>query len=301
MSTAIASKQSFQAADYDKPQSLGTLQKMGDVVSKSVAMALPSFMQSQAPAMLRALYTECQRQPRLLECKPSTLFGETIRAAQMGLMLGGGLGQCYLIPFKGTVNLVVGYKGYLQLTSRTGQSGAVRAYTVYDIDQFDYEYGSNAFIKHKPVKLPTAEEVKKRVAIAYYATCKTNQGEAFVVMSKAEAEQHRDKFAMARKGGGTIVGPWVDHFDSMAMKTCIIKLCKYLPMTAELQHAVRHDELQTDGLDLDGAMIFREQLELDSPVTKTESLTARLEAARTPAPSGQLFEGETADTTALTK
>lgn len=305
--TAIQTKPKFQLADYKKPQNLAVLKQMGATIQLAVADALPNFLRASAPSMLRALYTECQKNPALLNCTPESLFGCTIAAAQMGLQLGGALGQCYLIPFKGRVTLVPGYKGYIQLVNRSGQVGVINAFTVYDGDEFDYEYGTSPKIAHRPGNYPTLADVQKRKAIAYYATCMTKQGPTFVVMTKAEAENHREKFALAQKG------PWATHFDAMAMKTCIIKLCKYLPMSAELQTAIHHDErLETDE-PVDASFLFQETLGDTGPTeTKTESLAARVNSLKTaehepdpekepPLPgNGKLFPEQT-DTSASAK
>jgi phage RecT family recombinase len=69
-------------------------------------------------------------------------------AACLGLEVDGVTGQAYLIPFKGRAQLVVGYKGYNTLAARSGITitGAV----VREGDEFDYQLGSAAFVRHKP-------------------------------------------------------------------------------------------------------------------------------------------------------
>jgi recombination protein RecT len=67
------------------------------------------------------------------------------------------------------------------------------------------------------------------------------QGVYWEVISKRAAEVHRDKFAMARKNG-TIIGPWAEHFDAMALKTIVMKVLKYSPRSTELFSAIAADE-----------------------------------------------------------
>lgn len=279
-------KPAIDPKEFQKPQSLMVLKKMGHTIQGAVSDALPDFLRKSAPAMLRALYTECQKNPALLNCTPESLFGATISAAQMGLQLGGALGQCYLIPFGSRVTLIPGYKGYIQLVNRSGQTGVINAFTVFDQDEFAYEYGTSPKIIHRPGVYAELKQVQTRKATAYYATCMTKQGPTFVVMTKAEAEHHRDKFALAKKG------PWASHFDAMAMKTCIIKLCKYLPMSAELQTAIHHDELLETSEPVDTSFLFRESLGYDDlpTTTKTESLSNRLADVKTTSShDGELF------------
>lgn len=276
----------FKPEDYKKPANLVVLKQMGQTIQSAVADALPGFLQKSAPAMLRALYTECQKNPSLLNCTPESLFGCTIAAAQMGLQLGGALGQCYLIPFKGRVTLVPGYKGYIQLVNRSGQVGVINAFTVYDKDEFHYEYGSLPKVVHKPGQYATLADVQARKAVAYYATCQTKQGPTFVVLTKAEAENHKEKFALAKNG------PWATHFDAMAMKTCIIKLCKYLPMSAELQTAIHHDELLETDEPVDASFLFQSAMgeEEQAPVSKVEALGNRLSEVKS-TPSATTLTG----------
>ena len=79
--------------------------------------------------------------------------------------------------------------------------------TVDDIcanDQYDFERGTNAYLRHKPT-LGNRGEV-----IAYYAVATFADGRtpAFVVLGKGEAEEHRDKFASTKTKEGEIYGTW---------------------------------------------------------------------------------------------
>ena len=265
------SNAAIQKTDFTRPApNLTALKGMGRSIEASVADALPRFLRKQAPTMLQALYTECQQTPALLKCTPVSLFGAVIRAAQMGLQLGGALGQCYLIPFGNRATLVPGYKGYIQLVNRSGQTGVISARTVYDGDEFSVEYGTEDRIVHRPGSYPTAEAVAKRKAVAYYATCKTRHGSPFVVLTRPEAEVHRDKFALSKNG------PWKDHFDEMAKKTCIIKLCKMLPMSAELQMATEMDDAYETGEPVDCSFLFAGQDDDAPPPNKLDALRDRL-------------------------
>ena len=214
----MSEQQAIQKVDFKRPAAnLTVLKQMGASVQSAITDALPGFMRKQAPALLRALYTECQKTPALLSCTAESLFACTIQAAQMGLMLGGAMGQCYLIPFKGRATLIPGYKGYIQLVNRSGQAGTISAHVVYDQDQFDVTCGTEERIVHKPGTYATADAVARRKAVAFYATCRTRYGTPFVVLTRAEAEHHRDRFALQKNKDGVVSGPWRDHFDAMAL------------------------------------------------------------------------------------
>ena len=59
---------------------------------------------------------------------------------------------------------------------------------------------------------------------------------------KKEIEEHRDRFALTRDRNDQIFGVWVEHFDAMALKTMIHRVCKLLPKSAEAQTAWQLDE-----------------------------------------------------------
>lgn len=232
--TAMAT---YKPDDFKRPQSLAVVKAMGRMMTGAIADALPSFMRAQSQAILRAFYTECTKNPKLLEATPESLFLSVIAASQVGLQLGGILGQCYLVPFKGKVQLIIGYKGYIQLVNRSGQVGTLHAETVWEGDEYQVRKGSKPEIIHIPREPKDVNEAMKRKSIAFYATCMTKQGPVFQTMSRVEAEIHRSRFAMFKGDQG----PWFQHFEAMAMKSCLLKLIKYLPMSAELQQTYTAD------------------------------------------------------------
>jgi recombination protein RecT len=284
--------------DFNTPaKTINVLKTMGGHVQKSVQEAMPSFMRGQSQALLRTLYSECTKNPKLLECTPESLFGCTICVAQLGLMFGGSLGQAYLVPFwdnkatKLKATLIIGYKGYLQLVNRSGAVGVVNAFTVYEGDDFSVEYGSEPKLIHRPRIMVSADEVANRKPAGYYATVKTQYGSTFQYLSRAEAENHRDRFAMTRKKNGDVYGVWVDHFDAMAMKTAILRLCKYLPMSVEMQMAQSVDqsnEESNNGGEFDASQLFRastDQIEEHKPEpSKVDQLRDRVAKVTTAEP-----------------
>lgn len=263
---------------FNRPQNLQVLKQMGQSIKQALTDAMPDFLKKEAPSLLQAMYTECQMNPQLMNCTPMSLFAAVIQAGRCGLKIGGALGQGYLIPFKGRATFVPGYKGLIQLVNRSGQVGIINAKTVYDADTFEVVYGTSSGIIHKPGKYPDAAAVHARKAVAYYAACKTQQGDVFEVMTKAEAEVHRDRFALAKNG------PWKDHFDAMAMKTCVRRLCKWLPMSDTVMSAVAIDEaLEETGEPLDASFLFADALPEGEVVeSKVDQLRDRVAAATSP-------------------
>jgi len=198
-------------------------------------MAMPRGV--EAAQLVRDAITALSANPKLAECEPRSVLGALMTCAQLGLR-PGVLGQAWVIPFKGKGQLVIGYQGLIALAQRSGNIASISARTVYDADHFEYEYGLDEKLVHKPFR-----GGDRGAAVAYYCVVKTRAGGVmWDVLERADAERHRDKFAMQRDRDGRIKGPWVDHFDAMALKTIILRVLKLAPRSTELHQAMAVDE-----------------------------------------------------------
>jgi recombination protein RecT len=212
-------------------------QQVGTYLEKmmpSISAVLPKHV--TADRMSRIALNVIRTNPKLLACDINSLMGSVLEAAKLGLE-PGLMGQCYLIPFEnknaGRVDcqFIIGYRGLIDLVRRSGQVSTIEARTVYENDDFDYEYGLESFLKHKPALK------NKGAAIAYYAVAKLKDGgSSFLVMSHEEMEQYRDKYAKSKN-----YGPWKDEFDAMCKKSVLRQLIKYLPISVE--HLSMNDEI----------------------------------------------------------
>ena len=80
--------------------------------------------------------------------------------------------------------------------------------------------------------------------------------------------------------------PWRDHFDEMAKKTCIRKLCKYLPMSDTVMNAVAIDEAaESGGESYDASFLFAEtvpELASGESESKVDQLRERVSTVTKP-------------------
>lgn len=229
------------AAPADKPRTPS--QQVGDYLQKmmpAIQQILPKHV--TADRMSRIALNVIRTNPKLLECTIDSLMGGVMEAAKLGLE-PGLMGQCYLIPFEKKKNVggqwivekveaqfIIGYKGLIDLVRRSGQVSSLEARTVHENDYFEFEYGIDDKLIHRPVLGNRGE------AIAYYAVCRLKDGgNSFLVMSKDELVKYKDKYSKAKN-----YGPWIDDFDAMARKTCLRQLIKYLPISVE--HLSNFDE-----------------------------------------------------------
>lgn len=226
-----------QEADPKKPRTV--LDKIGGPnFMAQLSVALPKAMTPER--LVRVVTTECRKTPALLNCNPESFLGAVLQCAQLGLEPGGALGHCYLLPFgngkakdgRPNAQLIIGYRGMIDLARRSGQIVSICAYTVHEKDHFVWRLGLDPDIEH----VPSPEADRGKMTYVYAVAKLKGGGVQFEVMSRAEVEKVRKQ----SKAGSS--GPWVTHFDEMAKKTVIRRLFKYLPVSIEAARAVDIDE-----------------------------------------------------------
>ncbi len=201
-----------------------------------IAQALPRHL--SADRMLKIAMTSIRRTPKLLACNQQSLLGAIMQSAQLGLECDGVLGHAYLIPFKDEVQLIVGYKGLVDLARRSGQLSTIFSRVVYSKDQFEYAYGLNERLEH----IPSGEKDPGEIVAVYAVARLKDGGQQFEVMTSGEVEKIRER-SRAKDDG-----PWVTDTAEMYRKTAIRRLCKMLPASVELARAVALDECAEVGL-----------------------------------------------------
>lgn len=194
--------------------------------------------------LMRVTANAIRTTPKLQDCEPLSFLGALMQCAALGLEPNTVLGHAYLIPFdnrrKGVteVQVVVGYKGLIDLARRSGHITSISANIHYSDDElWEYEEGTEARLRHRP----GSQEGEK---VHAYAIAKfTDGGHAYVVLPWAQVIKIRD----ASQGYKTAIRynkkdtPWIAHEDAMAKKTAIRALAKYLPLSVEFTDAVQID------------------------------------------------------------
>jgi len=209
-------------------------------LKERIRMALPKHMTPDR--MLGVTMTELRRTPKLQECQPASFIGAIIQCSQLGLEPGGHLGHVYLIPFenrkKGIVEcqVIVGYKGMLELATRSGKVHSPQAHGVCENDFFEFEYGLTPKLRHIP-----ARENRGKLIYTYACVSITGGGNQYEVMSMEEIN------SIKSRSKNSSSGPWQTDYEEMARKTVIRRLFKYLPVSIEMIQAITLDEAADRG------------------------------------------------------
>lgn len=244
------------------PTSLAELKNTSKMVAREAGIGkVKSFFESQkgtlaavlpkhvgADRMLKIALGALRTTPKLMNCSVESLMGAVVHCSQLGLEPNTPLGHAYLIPFENRrkgiteVQIVLGYKGLIDLARRSGQIVSIAAHEVCQHDDFEYSYGLNETLTHKP-KLGARGPV-----IAFYAVAKlVGGGHAFEVMSADQINEIRDasqNYKFAREKSSTV---WGQHYAEMGRKTVLRRLVKYLPVSIELAQAATLDEASSVG------------------------------------------------------
>lgn len=249
------------AVQPNRPTQPASLVQFVQQMRPEIERALPAHL-GGADRIARIALTELRRVEHLAECSRESFAGALMTCSALGLEPGGVSGEAYLLPFwsKKTrtyeVQLVIGYQGMIKLFWQHPLAAGLDTHTVYEGDEFAYEYGLVPVLRHVP-----ARGSAKGPATHYYAVARlTNGGNAFVVLDVDDVE------AIRKRSKAKDFGPWSTDYDAMARKTAVRQLFKMLPKSAELARAVAHDgtvrrDASPEGLDVPGDYIEGEVVE----------------------------------------
>lgn len=194
------------------------------------AKALPSVLTPER--FTRMALTAITKTPKLAQCSPASFMAAMLEAAQLGLEPNTPLGQAYLIPYGNSCQFQIGYKGLIDLAHRSEELKSIEAHEVRENDVFEFEFGLNPKLVHKPAMINRGE------VIWYYAVYHlVNDGYGFEVMSREEVETHARKYSKTYNKG-----PWQTEFDEMAKKTVLKKALKYAPLKSDFVRGIATDE-----------------------------------------------------------
>jgi recombination protein RecT len=162
-------------------------------------------------------------------CDPNSFAGALLTASALGLEPGIN-GEAYLAPYKRECTLIVGYQGLVKLFWQHPLALYLDAHAVHENDEFDYAYGLNQFLTHKPAR------GDRGPVVSYWAAGQLTSGASrFVVLTA-------DEVKALRRGKVGPSGQIADPQRWMERKTPVRQLLKLMPKSVSLDAAMRVDE-----------------------------------------------------------
>jgi len=203
-----------------------------------LAKALPPGLEVER--FLRVARTVVQANPALLRCTPRSIIASIHKAASYGLDVGP-VGQAYLVPYKETAQLIIGYRGMITLARRSGELASIEAREVKENDEFEFEYGLYPRLRHVPAL------ANRGKLVCFYGIAQfINGGSYMIVVDLDTIEEHRRQSPTGNRPDG----PWMTNYEAMGRKTVIRIMEPYLPLTTEAAEAIAGDDRSDSGLDV---------------------------------------------------
>lgn len=195
----------------------------------------------QASRFARIALTIAKNDPKIMKCAPRSVLNAVMICAQTGLE-PGPLGHAAIVPRAGQATWQPMYRGMLHLMHRSEKIASVQCGVVRENDLFDYDEGSDPFVKWKRAMVPESERGER---VCVFACIIPREGSPYVrVMHWADVLAHRDKYVPERMRQS---GPWVNEPEQMGMKTVLKAVAKLAPVSVETQVAISYDELAEIG------------------------------------------------------
>lgn len=252
------------------PTQVGVMNFTKSINSSYVQNQLKQVLGKNAGTFATSLVEVFTNDTQLQKCDQKKVIQEAIKAATLKLPLNKQLGYAYILVFNNwdkasrksvpTPQIVLGYRGYIQLAMRTGQYKNINADVVYEGEMVGRDKLSGA------IDL-SGEKVSEKV-VGYFAHFETVNGfSKTLFMSLGEMAGYALKFSPSFKRNAeknplptvdalcdmandqAVNGPqqgkvgWEGDFNSMAIKTVLRRLLsKYGYLSIEMMSALAEDE-----------------------------------------------------------
>lgn len=219
-----------------------TLKDLLEKAAPSLAAVAPKHLTPER--LVKIALSATSRNPDLLACSPASVLRAIMQGAEMGLEVGGLMGEAYLVPFKNKKNgqieatCIPGYRGLIKLARNSGQITTFEAHVVYEHDFFELEYGLTPRLVHRP-NLRVSDRGK--VTCAWAKADFKDGGYQIDVMSIGELD------AIKKRSQAADSGPWVTDEAEMQRKTVVKRCSKYCPMSPEMAKAIAADDASERG------------------------------------------------------
>ena len=196
---------------------------------KSVQERFEKMLGKKSAGFLSSLLTITNNNKLLANADPRTVLAAAATAASLDLPINQSLGKAWIVPYKGSAQFQLGYKGVIELAQRSGRLKFITMTPVYAGEIRDW----NRFTETYQAGEKESDEV-----VGYFASFELLNGfKKSTYWTKDEVIKHAKRFS---KSFGS--GPWQTDFDAMACKTVLLSIMKtYAPMSIEMQEAMEAD------------------------------------------------------------
>ncbi|HEY8342507.1 MAG TPA: recombinase RecT [Calditerricola sp.] len=235
---AVRSKLARKQGENGKPKTIFEWLR-DERFRAEIERAIPRHL--NADRLLRITMTVLRQTPELGECSVHSLLAAVLQCAQLGLE-PGVLGHVYLVPFKSSklrqklVQVIIGYKGLIELARRSGQIESISARLVYANDEFEMTFGIQDTLRHVPWYMRDGVSEPGPIRGGYSIARFRDGGYHLHYLPIQVIEQRRKRSRAADEG------PWKTDYEAMCLKTVVRDAAKWWPLSAEVARGLAQDE-----------------------------------------------------------
>lgn len=223
-SGGLLAKQQEQKQVAAQQSTLGVM-----IGQKSVQERFEKMLGKKSAGFLSSLLTLANNNKLLANADPRTILAAAATAASLDLPINPSLGKAWIVPYKGSAQFQLGFRGALELAQRSGKMKFITMTPVYKGEIKDFNRFTETF---------TAGEKESDEVVGYFASFELLNGfKKSTYWTKEEVTKHAKRFSKSFNSG-----PWQTDFDAMACKTVLMSIIKtYAPMSIEMQEAIEAD------------------------------------------------------------
>lgn len=201
----------------------------GPKAAEQYALVLPKILTPER--FVRCAITAVRKNPKLNNCNRDSVMAAFMTCAELGIEPDGR--RAHLIPYGKECQLIIDYKGLLELVMRSGFVRVVHADLVREGDQFEYGVDERGqFLSHRP-----KFSGERGPIVGAYARAEMTQGGC-----KVDYMTLDELYAIRDRSRAKSSGPWVTDEGEMMKKTALRRLCKGLPLSPEFRDAMEKDD-----------------------------------------------------------
>jgi recombination protein RecT len=210
-----------------QPSNITVFSNFMDKVKPQLALALPKHM--TADRMARLAMTAFSSSPQLQNCDQKSIAAAIMTAGQLGLEPGVN-GAGYLIPYGRTCTFVPGWKGLVDLVSRSGR-GTVYTGVIFNDQRYEFRDGAKRdLIILNESDLDAPEDITHAYAIGWVKDAAMPIIELWTV---GKIRKHRDKYNKVGQKHYSY-----RDWEMYCRKVPLLQVLKYMPCSVEMSNAI---------------------------------------------------------------
>ena len=232
------------------PEKLNNEKELKLFLANNYMAQIKNFFGDEQKALkfLSSVMADVQRNPKLLECTPSSIVNSYITMAQMGFMPSGVSGESYVLPYKNTKKIDGAWVSVMEAQLQVGYQGLVTLYYTAGVEKImsgivrknDKTSYINGELTHE-VDLSLSQE-ERGEPIGAYVTAIFRGEKMTKYMNGKDIIAHAEKYSKSYDPTGKY-SPWNPENDRelwMWTKT-VIKQHKLLPKNENINKALALD------------------------------------------------------------